>query len=57
MKEVTLVVKIPEEIRLALINDIPLSTKQESICISYMKHAIITGTLLPKKEGEKDESG
>ena len=48
MADIELVVKIPEEIRLALINNIQLSLDQQSICDSYIKQAIINGTQLPK---------
>lgn len=48
MENIELVIKIPEEIRLALINNIQLSLDQQSICDSYIKHAIINGTPLPK---------
>lgn len=51
MADIELVVKIPEEIRLALIYNIQLSMDQQSICDSWIKHAIITGTLLPKGHG------
>lgn len=51
MADIELVIKIPEEIRLALINNIQLSLDQQSICDSYMKHAIIDGTPLPKEHG------
>ena len=44
MADIELVIKIPEEIRLALINNIQLSLDQQSICDSYIKHAIINGT-------------
>lgn len=52
MANIELVVKIPEEIRLALINNIQLSLDQQSICDSYIKHAIINGTPLPKGHGD-----
>ena len=48
MKEIELIIKIPEEIRFALINNIQLSIDQQSICDSYIKQAIVNGTLLPK---------
>ena len=51
MKDIELVVKIPEEIRLALINNIQLSLDQQSICDSCIKQAIINGTPLPKGHG------
>ena len=51
MADIELVIKIPEEIRLALINNIPLSIDQQSICDSYIKQAIINGTPLPKGHG------
>jgi len=46
-----LVIKIPEEIRLALINNVQLSIDQQSICDSYIKQAIVNGTPLPKGHG------
>lgn len=49
MKEIELVIKIPEEIRLALINNIQLSLDQQSICNSCIEQAIINGTPLPNK--------
>lgn len=49
---VELVIKIPEEIRLALINNIQLSMDQQSICDSYIKQAVINGILLPKNHGK-----
>lgn len=51
MADIELVVKMPEEIRLALINNIQLSIDQQSICDSYIKQAIINGTPLPKGHG------
>lgn len=51
MGDIELVIKIPEEIRLALINNIQLSIDQQSICDSCIKQAIINGTLLPKGHG------
>ncbi len=48
MADIRLAIKIPEEIRLALINNIQLSLDQQSICDSYIKQAIINGTPLPK---------
>lgn len=50
MADIELVIKIPEEIRLALINNIQLSIDKQSICDSYIKHAIINGTQLSNKE-------
>ena len=44
MADMELVIKIPEEIRLALINNIQLSMDQQSICDSCIKQAIINGT-------------
>jgi len=38
-----LLIKIPKEIRLALINNIQLSADQQSICDLYIKQAIING--------------
>ena len=52
MADIELVVKMPEEIRLALINNIQLSIDQQSICDSYIKQAIINGTPLPKGHGK-----
>lgn len=49
MADIELVIKIPEEIQLALINNIQLSMDQQSICDSYIKHAIVNGTPLPKE--------
>ena len=46
MADIELVIKIPKEIRLALINNIQLSMDQQSICDSYIKQAIINGTPL-----------
>ena len=51
MADIELVVKMPEEIQLALINNIQLSIDQQSICDSYIKQAIINGTPLPKGHG------
>lgn len=51
MTDIELVIKIPEEIRLALINNIQLSIDQQSICDSYIKQSIINGTPLPKGHG------
>jgi len=51
MSDIELVIKIPEEIQLALINNIQLSMDQQSICDSYIKHAITNGTPLPKGHG------
>lgn len=38
-----IVIDIPEEIRLALINNIQLSMDQQSMCDSYIKQAIVNG--------------
>jgi len=51
MADKELVIKIPEEIRLALINNIQLSLDQQSVCDSYIKQAIINGIPLPKDHG------
>ena len=51
MADIELVIKIPEEIRLALINNIQLSADQQSICDSCINHAIINGTPLSKGHG------
>lgn len=56
MTDIELVIKIPEEIRLALINNIPLSISQQSICDSCIKQAIINGTPLPKGHGRLIDS-
>ena len=60
MADIELVIKIPEEIRLALTNNIQLSQDQKSISDSYISRAIINGTPLPKGHGrlvdEKDLS-
>lgn len=56
MTDIELIIKMPEEIRLALTNNIQLSIDQQSICDSYIKQAIINGTPLPKGHGRlKDE--
>lgn len=52
MTDIELVIKIPEEIRLALINNIQLSSNQQSLCDSCINHAIINGTPLPKGHGK-----
>ena len=51
MADIELVIKIPEEIRLALISNIQLSLDQQSICDSCIKQAITNGTPLPKGHG------
>ena len=51
MADIELVIKIPEEIRLALINNIQLSPDQKFIKDSCINHAIINGTLLPEDHG------
>ena len=51
MADIELVIKIPEEIRLALTNNIQLSQDQKSISDSYISRAIINGTPLPKGHG------
>ena len=51
MADIELVIKIPEEIRLALIYNIQLSQEQKSISDSYISRAIINGTPLPKGHG------
>ena len=51
MEEIELVIKIPNEIRLALINNIRLSLDQQSWSDSCIKHAIVTGIMLPKGHG------
>lgn len=57
MANIELVIKIPEEIQLALINNIQLSLDQQSICNSYIKHAILTGIALPKGHGRLIDEG
>lgn len=52
MADIEVVIKIPEEIRLALINNIQLSIDQQSICDSCIKQAIINGTPIPKGHGD-----
>lgn len=52
MTDIELVIKIPEEIRLALINNIQLSQNQQSICDSCIKQAIVNATPLPKGHGK-----
>ena len=54
MVDIELVIKIPEEIQLALINNIQLSMDQQSICDSYIKHAIINGKPLPQSATNGD---
>jgi hypothetical protein len=51
MNDIELVIKIPKEIQLALINNIQLSIDQQSIYDSCIKQAIINGTPLPKGHG------
>ena len=55
MADIELVIKIPEEIRLALINNVQLSSDQQSICDSCIKHAIINGISLPKSLIDADK--
>ena len=52
VRDIELVIKLPEEIRLALINNIHLSLDQQSICDSCIKQAIINGTVIPKRHGK-----
>jgi len=52
MADIELVIKIPEEIRLALINNIKLSMDQRFIYYPYIKHAITNGIPLPKGHGD-----
>jgi hypothetical protein len=54
MADIELVIKIPEEIQLALINNIQLSLDQQSRCDAYIKQAIINGTPLNKERNEND---
>jgi hypothetical protein len=49
---IELVIKIPEEIRIALINNSQLSLGQWRSCDSCIKEAIINGTPLPKGHGK-----
>lgn len=51
MADIEVVIKIPEEIRLALINNVQLSIDQQSICDSCVKQALINGIPLPKGHG------
>ena len=51
MANIELIIKIPEEIRLALINNIPLSANQWSTLDSYIEQAVINGIPLPKGHG------
>ena len=46
MADIELVIKIPEEIRQAIIYNIPLSFEQKSTLDRYVNHAIINGTPL-----------
>lgn len=52
MADIELVIKIPEEIRLALINNLQLSIDQQAICDLCIKQAIINGIPLPKGHGK-----
>lgn len=52
-----IVIKIPEEIRLALINNIQLSQEQKSISDSYISLAIINGIPLSKGHGRLGDLG
>lgn len=56
MADIELVIKIPEEIRLALVNNIQLSLDQQSIRDSYIQQAIINGIQLPKGHGALKDS-
>lgn len=51
MADIELVIKIPEEIRLALINNLQLSIDYQAICDLYIKQAMINGIPLPKGHG------
>lgn len=51
MADTELVIRIPEEIRLAIVNNVQLSPDQQPICDSYIKQAIANGTVLPKGHG------
>ena len=51
MEYIELVIKIPEEIRLALINNLQLSIDQQAICDLYIKQAMINSIPLPKGHG------
>ena len=57
MEDMELVIKIPEEIRLALINNIQLSVNQWSTLDSYIEQAVINGTPLPKGHGNLIDVG
>lgn len=59
MADIELVIKIPEEIRIALmlINNIQLSADKQSIRDSYIEQAIINGTPLPKGHGRLIDIG
>ena len=46
---IELVIKIPEEVRLALINNIQLSPDQKSISDAFINTAIINGTPLEEE--------
>ena len=48
MADIELVIKIPNEIRLALINNSRLYLGQRRSCDSCIKEAIINGTPLPR---------
>lgn len=52
MADIELVVKIPEEIRQAIIANIPLSFEQKRTLGRYVNHAILNGTPLPKGHGD-----
>ena len=52
MADIELVIKIPEEIRQAIIANIPLSFEQKSTLDRYVNHAILNGTPLPKDYGK-----
>lgn len=51
MSDIELVIRIPEEIRIALINNGRLLLGHRRSCDSYIKEAIINGTPLPKGHG------
>lgn len=57
MENIELVIKIPNEIRLALINNNQLLLGHRRSCDSYIKEAIINGTVIPKGHGDLIDRG
>jgi len=57
MADIELVIKIPEEIRNALVHNVRLSLENQSILDSYVKQAIINSTPLPKGHGDLKDIG